>query len=846
MSVPIKGRAPVLAPVLTLAWILLGATLLGAQDHGQSLEIALVALSDAGLDIVYTSHLVRPEMKVEATPAGSTPRQRLDQVLAPHGLMVRQVGDRLVVVEATTETGTLGGRIVDDETRLSIADALVIDEESGAHAVTAGDGTFRIPNLPPGQREINVRRPGFVAPSRVVEIVAGLETNVTLSLVASPMTVVVIDVRSAAIDPERDRLSTIVIDSPAESLDVQPVNDVIRAMASLPGAVGDDVSARFTVRGGRDDEVQVRIDGLEIAAPYHLQDFNDALSNVAPSVLGSARLMTGGFGVAYGDRMGGVLDLTTLDPTWRRRSSIGLSIFNLQLGSSGLLPSDRGNWLASVRVGSLEAAFRFDDQAENPRFGDAFGKLGLSLGTRNDLAINLLRAGDRLNFVETNDDGDERFRTRYTTTYGWLTLESVWRANLHSVSRISFSRIQRDREGAELRLLDAFEAQDRRRHDEGTIAQDWQAQIGTHQLRWGFDVRTLDVQFDYRNTRALGDPVAGIRTSPAVGETRFNDRFRGSQIALYVSDQVTFTNDLTAEIGVRFDRNSVLDEDRLSPRLNLAHAAGSRTVLRAGWGIYDQSHRLYELEVEDGETSFAETERATEFLFGIERTLRTTSFPLTLRAELYRREVRDPRARYENLFDPLGPLLELEVDRVRIAPERSRTEGLEVRLNGAIGRKLDYELGYALSRARDRIDGATVPRSRDQRHALSLDLSYRGPRNWDFGLEARVHTGWPTTGIGGRLVSSVDGGTRIEPVLGPLYGDRLQTYRRFDLKARRSFSLQKGRLELAVEIQNVFNTINVRGFTVTLEADDAGFVNAERRFREWTGILPFANLTWHF
>ncbi|MDA0334398.1 MAG: hypothetical protein O2782_04460 [bacterium] len=33
--------------------------------------------------------------------------------------------------------------------------------------------------------------------------------------------------------------------------------------------------ARFGIRGGRDDETLILIDGLEVCEPYHMKDFNE-------------------------------------------------------------------------------------------------------------------------------------------------------------------------------------------------------------------------------------------------------------------------------------------------------------------------------------------------------------------------------------------------------------------------------------------------------------------------------------------------------------------------------------------------------------------------------------------
>src|SRR5687767_2051712 len=68
---------------------------------GRPLTDVLRELQSRGLKIVFTSQLVRPEMKVEVEPASGDPRRILDEVLAPHGLKAEErVGGTLVVVAA--------------------------------------------------------------------------------------------------------------------------------------------------------------------------------------------------------------------------------------------------------------------------------------------------------------------------------------------------------------------------------------------------------------------------------------------------------------------------------------------------------------------------------------------------------------------------------------------------------------------------------------------------------------------------------------------------------------------------------------------------------------------------
>ncbi|NJN39742.1 MAG: Plug domain-containing protein [Gammaproteobacteria bacterium] len=57
-----------------------------AEYHGLSLEAALEQLRADGLDLFYSSDLVKPWMRVEREPRAIEPRALLAEILAPHGI----------------------------------------------------------------------------------------------------------------------------------------------------------------------------------------------------------------------------------------------------------------------------------------------------------------------------------------------------------------------------------------------------------------------------------------------------------------------------------------------------------------------------------------------------------------------------------------------------------------------------------------------------------------------------------------------------------------------------------------------------------------------------------------
>lgn len=626
-------------------------------------------------------------------------------------------------------------------------------------------------------------------------------------------------------------------------------DDLFRSLTLLPGTTANDFSAQFHIRGGRRDETQILLDGQELYESFHLPDFDNAVSVVAAETLSEADLVTGGFPAEYGDRMSGVLDMTTVTPSGRPRFRLGAGAPGGNAGASGTFGDARGAWIVEARRGTTDIVGRLLD-AEDPNYWDAFGKLDYRLDAANSLRVNVLHSGDRLGFEEASEeegeDDAERLRTAYDSSYAWSTHQAVLGDRLYVESAGSWAQIRQRRNGAEIEdEIDVSVLDDRDTVVVGA-RQGWNfAATDRHALEWGWQLRRFDTRYHYAGTTRFDTPLARIRGGSGETRTLFQDRFVEVHQSAYLADRMELIEPLIAELGVRYDRYSQTDEQLVSPRLNLAYAVSDRGVVRIAWGRFGQSQRPYEVQVEDGETGFHRVEESEHRVLGFETILGgdSASSGLALRAEIYQREVFDPRPRYENLFEPISFFPEARPDRVRIAPERSLAEGVELFLRGHLGPRVTWWANYAYATTEDEIDGRWVPRLFDQTHSLNLDLDWKLGRNWRLNVAWRIHTGWPTTPLALRQVEGEEGELAWEPVLGPLNGDRLPTYHRLDLRVSRSWQWQDTALELFLDVQNAYDRQNVGGFEFDID-EVGGTLTREPEL--WPGVVPAFGLSLEF
>jgi hypothetical protein len=860
----------------------------GASElRGLTLEQALQRLRERGMQLVFSSALVRPEMLVASEPTTSDPKRLLEQLLAPHGLRaVAGDGDASIVVSrrpraATGSTGgAVRGELRSTFDRTPVAGALVRVAGAGGDRANAGideppavlttaNGRFELGALEPGHYVVHVHHPGF-APHAATEIEVQQDGVAELRLELQPEPFLHDEIVVAA------ARSTLLHSEPAGPLslsrrDVEALphlgGDVFRALTLLPGTAANDNTAQLSVHGGRRDELLITLDGQELYQAFHLRDFDNGLSVVTADTLDGVTLSTGGYSAGHGDRMGGVLDLTTTSPR-RRLNRLRLSVLNAQATSGGALGGDRGSWLASVRRGSIDLASRIFGR-EDPAFWDAHGKLEGSINDRHSLRLHALRAADTLDFGETAGAEVKRFDTDYDAGYAWLSHDAFLGARTLARTTLSRTTFDRDRRGFESEDEQTWAVLDRRATEVRSLDLRFAFEASPRaSTEWGAAFRRFDTEYDYSSTAEAPLLPASPFFEPRAELRRFLGHARDEHTEAWVSQRFTPASSVTVELGGRFDRHTLTDDELWSPRLSLAWRAGRESVVRAGWGRYHQSQRSYELGVADGESAFARAERAEHAVVGYERQLSKDPRAAfrALRLEAYRRSIDDPRGRFENLYEPINTFPEIEPDRVLVRAERARAQGVELTLRGAFGEQASWWLSYALSRAEDRIAGEWIPRPLDQTHALTLFFGRRLGEAWQLDLAWRYHTGWPTTPI--RAVPGVpapgdpeegegeddDGagedegtgeGRELEPVflVGRLGSDRLSDYHRLDLRLSRTWTFSSQTLRFFIDVQNAYDRQNIGGFDLDFDEDTGTLSKVSER---WNGIFPSVGVVWEF
>jgi len=627
-------------------------------------------------------------------------------------------------------------------------------------------------------------------------------------------------------------------------------DDVYRAFDRLPGITGLDVSARFNIRGGQEDETQVLMDGAEIYDPFHVRDLYRAFSTIDAEAIGAVDVLTGGFPLQYGGRMSGVIDISSLKPSARHHTELGIGILNQRILTNGTFHDDGSEYLLSFRRGYLHELLKLIDSNNggiNPSYYDLLGKVETTLNDRTVVSADVFVSGDAL---KIHEDGGQAHGS-YSDRYAWVNLRNALLPKLFAQTVGSVGRIATHRVGnyGSSSAEEEGVVNDDHVFDFVALRNDSSWDVSDRNvLKAGVAVKRLRARYDYVGHSIIRVSLLHVNEGIQTIERDASARANGNDVAAYASDRIAVTPHLVVEAGARVDAQSYApDGTHVAPRINAAYALGAHATLRASWGRFYQAQGINELQVEDGITTFLRAERADHRVLGAQYDF---GRGYSARAEVYDKRFTQLRPRFENIFDRVVIYPELHADRLRIDAISGEARGGELLFRKA-GTSVSGWISYARASAHDvlvdapgsgGISPTVVPRAWDQRHTATFNIDYRLGTHWNFDVAGVYHSGWPTTPVDGVLVNNV-----FHTVLGAYNSDRLPAYRRVDLRASHTIDTSRGGLSFFVELFNVFGIRNVSGVDgYSFNLDAHGVITGHRHIEVVLGVVPSFGITYSF
>ncbi len=572
--------------------------------------------------------------------------------------------------------------------------------------------------------------------------------------------------------------------------------DVLRVTKYLPGTATNGVSSRPYVRGGRQNELAVYYDGIPLFEPFHFKDFQGLLGVLDPAVIGSLDFYSGVLPARFGDRLSGALDIVPRaadgDDTW----IFGLSPLYVSAVASGRSDSRGIEWLGSARTSTLGLVLdELDQRVGDPDFTDALARVQVPVGARGRATAGWMLLDDSLDF--NAGAGAEVARASYRDATGWLRgefpLAERWTLN----AALSHTERHTTRRGSIARDNAAGSVDDVRRHDTTTARAEVTRAPGRSQLTAGIEAQHYASEYEYRGDATFEPRFAAAFGRPAAFDVARTLDVGGDAYAAYLQYAWQWSDALTLSAGARWDTQHYdgFDDDQFSPRLLLDYRPGGSWRVRAALGRAYQAERPDELQIQDDEGFFHRVQRGDQAVLSVERQF---GRDWSVRVEGFQKRITEALPIYENLLDSLVGLPELEVDRVRVAPLGSRTDGVETTVRWQPAERWAGWAAYSWTESLDEFPGRNVARTWDQRNAINAGLSWTR-RPWQLSSTVQWRSGWRRNSL--TVVDAATGALELAPRNSSSYPALFS----LDLRATWTLPLRASALHFYADMGNATN-----------------------------------------
>jgi hypothetical protein len=374
-------------------------------------------------------------------------------------------------------------------------------------------------------------------------------------------------------------------------------NAIFNFLRLQPGilAAGEQ-SGDLIIWGAYEGQSKVVFDGFTL---FGLKNFNDNISAINPYMAKDIILSKGAFGAEYGNRVGGIIDITGVTGS-KEKPSMQLNVNNMTMSGLTSVPLNERNafTLAFRRTyyNLYDSENIFPQRAEEAKneinvYPDyTFGDFNLKLaGTNTKIGnyyISLYSGNDEFtydlqqdrNFVTINQSANENnkqiggsFYLNTSIRPGVQNEIIIAHSQLNTtiaqdqlVKQIATGNIVRERESSSGNLV-----------TESSITNKLKLVSGT----------------DRKNALQIGIGYAANRINLHSHDWEtdlINSTSESGRIETYISDQIILADMMNIKAGIRMDIPLLIQRPFIQPRLSMKLKPSEHLNLYAAWGKYNQ------------------------------------------------------------------------------------------------------------------------------------------------------------------------------------------------------------------------------------------------------------------
>ncbi|MEO6819098.1 MAG: TonB-dependent receptor [Ginsengibacter sp.] len=548
------------------------------------------------------------------------------------------------------------------------------------------------------------------------------------------------------VNNEKDRTETgLVKINPKNAVMLPSATGGVEGLIKILVGSNNELTSQYSVRGGNYDENLIYVNDFEIYRPFLIRNGQqEGLSFINPEMVKNIQFYNGGFQAKYGDKISSVLDIQYRNPV-KLGGSVYIGLLEQGVHLEGITHNKRFTWQFGARTKTNKNLLSSQETKGNytPSASDLQALLTYKISDKFQLEMLGILSGSSFTLIpESAQKSTAVFSPLFTANIGLdiffdgqekdsynnnlLGLSLIQKVNNKVKLKWMFSRYG-DNEKENFDIIGSYlfgeRSFDKTKPDFGQItnplgagvfqnyarnelsinsynfSHKGSADLGKHFIQWGAGLDHTNIH-DKLNEWERKDS-AGYTLPYDPNNLTFSSLLKSKEDLLvdkysgYVQDNIRIGNtvrDITLQLGVRFNYNSLNKEFLVSPRGQISYKPYWKRdiIFKASAGIYDQPPFYRELRRPDGTINTdLKSQKSIQFTGGFDYNLARKGVPVRITTELY----------YKSLTDVVS--YDLDNVRIRYSGEnnaKAYAAGIETRIFTELVKDAESWLSLGVSR----------------------------------------------------------------------------------------------------------------------------------------------------
>lgn len=452
----------------------------------------------------------------------------------------------------------ISGRITDYETGKSLPGARINIDKLNMVAYANEVGQYNL-QIPTGDYDLRLNYTDYKENVRPIRVSGNGIVDFELAEIAVLLREVLITDKAADMNLIQTQMSAIQLN--AKTIKELPLflgeKDIMKGLTLLPGVQSTgEFGTGFFVRGGSADQNLILVEDVPMFNSAHLFGLNSALNSDAIS---QVTFLKGGIPAKYGERVSSVMDIRMGTNPQKLAVKGGLGLLNSRLSIETPLfnkkvklllggRSSYSNWL-------LHAMPDAELKKSSAAFYDMNALVSYRIDEKNSLSLFGYFSNDAFSFTQNSP-------YHYDNTLASLRYTHNFNDKLSSTFVIGHSRYRNDvSQWDSLKLNESYRISSAINYSKAKLNFNWLPNK-KHNIDFGVDV------VNYKLQPGRLSPLDSLSTVVPLNISEEN----ALENALYLSDNIEFTDKFSAEIGFRYTQYSDSGINSPEPRLSMRYS----------------------------------------------------------------------------------------------------------------------------------------------------------------------------------------------------------------------------------------------------------------------------------